>query len=157
MTRAREIIDSLSPGGRAYKLVVPLQSDEAEWFARAVDAGLIHFQSCDPACRRRRRYGIAGPDEFEVAPGQFRHLFSAPMTAGQRLNREYVPHIAAYALAITRYGYDRRRAAFSKYRAFTRNQISKRVGTGYETDAEFYDLRGRIHLSSRSEDEAHGG
>lgn len=76
----------------------------------------------------------------------FRHLFSAPMSPGQRLNREYIPHIAAYARAILELGYDRNRAAFSRYRSFERDQISKRAGTGYETDAEFYDSTGRIHL-----------
>jgi hypothetical protein len=144
--RARQIIDSLSPGGGRYKLTVPLQPDESMWFVRAVDDGLIVFQPCDGSCRRKIRYGVAGPDEFVVAPGQFRHLFSAPMTTRQRLNREYVPHIGACGLAITKYGYDSAHASFSRYRAFRQDRISKTAGAGYETDAEFYSGDTSIYL-----------
>lgn len=66
---------------------------------------------------------------------------------GTRLgwNREYVPHIAAYAFALAR-GYDATRSTFSLYRKFSRDLIAKRAGTTYETDAEFYDRDGAIHL-----------
>lgn len=144
--RARAMLDGLSPGGRPYKLTVPLEIDESEWFCKAIDAGVIVFQACDTACPRLRRYGVAGPDEFVVAPGQFRHLFSAPMTDGQRLNREYIPHLAAYAMAVRGYGYHPDRAALSKYRTFKQERISKHAGDSYETDAEFYDLAGGIYL-----------
>jgi hypothetical protein len=62
------------------------------------------------------------------------------------LNREYVPHIAAYGYAILHAGYRRERSAFSQYRSFSRDLISKRAGQRYETDAEFCDVDGGLYL-----------
>ncbi|MEO6059637.1 MAG: hypothetical protein ABIQ05_06695 [Candidatus Limnocylindria bacterium] len=146
ITRTREILNALSPGQQPVTITVPLQADESEWFAKAVDDHVIAFQTCDPACPRLKRYGVPGPDEFVVGPRQFRHLFSAPRTDGQWLNREYIPHLAAYAMAVRKFRYEPARAALSKYRKFQRDRISKRAGVGYETDGEFYDLDGRIYL-----------
>ena len=57
-----------------------------------------------------------------------------------------MPHIGAYAKAVIDHGYPIERSTFSLYRNFTRDLISKRAGQGYETDAEFYDADGHIHL-----------
>ena len=61
------------------------------------------------------------------------------------LNREYIPHIAAFAYAILDHHYDRTACSFSWYRKFSRDLIAKKAGTTYETDAEFYD-GDQVHL-----------
>src|SRR5437868_6631479 len=86
-----------------------------------------------------------GSHEFVTASGQLRHLYSNP-PHDPRLNREYVPHIAAYARAILAFGYSKTHSSFSRYRAFGKDAVTRKAGTGYETDAEFYDRDGLIWL-----------
>ena len=78
--------------------------------------------------------------------GRPRHLFSKPVGEVGWLNREYVPHIAAYARAVLGQGYDPTRSSFFRYRKYSRDLITKRAGAGYETDAEFYGSDGSIDL-----------
>lgn len=116
------------------------------WFVRAVSEDIVQFTECGPGCPRLRKTGVAGPDHFQTPSGEHRHLFSKPGADEAWLNREYVPHIAAYAFAVLHVRYDRNRSSFSRYRQFTRDLIAKRQGQSYETDAEFYDSTGQIHL-----------
>jgi hypothetical protein len=90
--------------------------------------------------------GATGPDHFETAAGKPRHLFSNPAAERPDLNREYIPHIAAYARAVYDFGYDLALSRFSFYRKFSRNLLTKRAGGSYETDAEFDDGDGHLHL-----------
>jgi hypothetical protein len=139
--RAQRLIDSLRPGGEVKKTSPPLENDEALWFLRAVDERIVAFRTCDAKCTRVRKWGIAGCHEFMTPSGELRHLYTNP-PQNPRLNREYVPHIAAYARAILEHGYSQARSSFSKYRAFGKDAITRKKGTGYETDAEFYDKSG---------------
>ncbi|MDQ4131471.1 MAG: hypothetical protein M3133_10885, partial [Actinomycetota bacterium] len=75
-----------------------------------------------------------------------RHLFSRPDLPEASLNREYVPHIAAYAFAVLAAGYEPERSGFSVYRKFERDLLEKRAGQSYETDVEFYDAEGDVFL-----------
>jgi hypothetical protein len=143
---ATQLIESLAPGGRPVPIRTPLDQDECAWFLRAVAAGIISFRECPPDCFRRRKWGETGPDHFDTPAGKPRHLFSKPIGDTAWLNREYIPHIAAYALAIEHYGYSKIHSSFSLYRAFSRDLISKKRGQSYETDAEFYNHSGGIHL-----------
>jgi hypothetical protein len=146
ITEATRLVESLAPGGYPFRIRVPLVEDECRWFLRAVDDEVIRFRECDPACFRFRKWHTPGPDHFDTPSGKPRHLFSKPIGPQAWLNREYVPHIAAYARAVVGLGYAVEHSSFSFYRKFTRDLISKRAGQGYETDAEFYDAHARIHL-----------
>jgi hypothetical protein len=143
---ATRLIEALAPGGHPVPIRVPLVEDESQWFIRAVDDGVVSFRECDPTCFRLKKWGASGPDHFATPTGKPRHLFSKPIGPEAWLNREYVPHIAAYAKAILDHGYPKERSSFSLYRKFGRDLVAKRRGQGYETDAEFYDPDGRIRL-----------
>jgi hypothetical protein len=124
----------------------PLAEDEAEWFSKAIAGGIVVFRNCDPSCPRLRKRGVSGPDEFVTPAGVLRHLFSLPESESPSLNREYIPHIAAYARAILDFGYSKEHSSLSLYRTFARDLINKKKGVSFETDAEFYDADGNIHL-----------
>ncbi|GAA3019827.1 hypothetical protein [Streptosporangium longisporum] len=143
---ATQLIESLAPGGRPAPIRTPLDHDECTWFLGAVTAGIINFGGCPPGCFRLKKRGETGPDHFDTPAGKPRHLFSKPTGDTAWLNREYIPHIAAYALAIEHYGYSKIHSSFSLYRSFSRDLISKKQGQSYETDAEFYSHSGDIHL-----------
>lgn len=98
--------------------------------------------------------GVSGPDHFDTSTGAPRHLFSSPRAGEPSLNREYIPHIAAYARAILDLCYDSARSSFSRYRKYGRDLLSKRSGGSYETDAEFYDSEGGIHLHVEAKKDA---
>jgi hypothetical protein len=142
----RALIERLAPGGHPVPIRTPLVEDECVWFQRAVTAGLIRFTTCSEDCFRFKKWGVAGPDHFTTPHGKPRHLFSKPIGPEGWLNREYVPHIAAYAYVVLAGGYDPARSSFSLYRTFTRDLIVKRAGGSYETDAEFYDGGGDVYL-----------
>jgi hypothetical protein len=143
--RLLTVLDGLAPGAGTYFVRPSLADDEVRWFLRAVDSGLVQFQACTVECPRRRRFKVTGGDEFATPSGQLRHLFSLPPDR-PRLNREYIPHIAAWARAILGAGYDAKQAAFSRYRTFVHDAVTKMAGTGYETDGEFYAPDGSIWL-----------
>jgi hypothetical protein len=103
-------------------------------------------RGCPDDCFRFKKYGIAGPDHFDTPSGKPRHMFSKPGDEVAWLNREYVPHIAAYGMAILDDGYDGTRSSFSLYRKFGRDLVAKCMGQSFETDAEFYDRHGNIYL-----------
>ncbi len=143
---ALRLIESLAPMGPPVTVRDPLVEDECRWFLEGVNHGIVRFRGCPRDCFRARKWGVGGPDHFDTPSGKARHLFSRPAPEAAWLNREYVPHLAAYARAVVAFGYDRSRSSFSLYRKFSRDLIVKRAGHSYETDAEFYDADGRIHL-----------
>lgn len=134
---ATTLIESLAPRGAPVPIRTALLADECRWFLRSVQAGIVEFDACTAAYFRFKKWG-SGPDHFLTPAEKPRHLFSKPDDQQAWLNREYVPHIAAYAKAILHHGYDRDRSSFSRYRAFSRDLIIKKAGGNYETDAEFY-------------------
>lgn len=146
VAQAFAVLQRLAPGGRSFEVRSPIEPDEATWFNRALAEGLVAFRECDVACPRFKKWGVAGPDEFLTPAGARRHLFSSPHAPVAWLNREYVPHIAAYARAILEFGYDRASSAFSLYRRFGRDLVSKRAGGNYETDVEFCRPDGTVVL-----------
>jgi hypothetical protein len=146
LSEATQTITSLAPGRRPVPIRTPLACDECTWFLQAIGQGIIRFRECPPDCPRRRRWGETGPDHFDTPAGKPRHLFSKPTGETAWLNREYIPHIAAYTLAIERYGYTKAASSFSRYRTYSRDLISKKQGGSYETDAEFYNSSGEVHL-----------
>jgi hypothetical protein len=145
-SKLRELLEGLTPGAVPMRMRTPFAVDEAAWFLRAVDAGIVRFRDCPVDCFRFRKYGVAGPDHFETPARKPRHMFSKPGDEMAWLNREYVPHIGAFGSAILSGGYDQSRSSFSVYRKFSRDLITKREGQSYETDAEFYGADGSIHL-----------
>lgn len=143
----KELLADLKPAGpRSVPVRPAISADESRWFLATVNEELIRFQECQSGCSRLRRWGTSGPDEFLTPSGGRRHLYSAPGSDNLRLNREYLPHIAAYGYAILQGGYQIERSSFSRYRSFSRDLISKRRGASYETDAEFHDSDGRLVL-----------
>jgi hypothetical protein len=123
---ATSLIEALAPGGRPVTLRTPLERDESRWFLAAADQGILRFEDCPPDCFRRRKWGVSGPDHFRTPAGKPRHLFSKPVGDVAWLNREYVPHLAAFALAVLQGGFDASRASFSLYRRFSRDLVAKR-------------------------------
>lgn len=143
----RSILTRLVPGGRPFPpLRVKLVADECRWFLAGFRAELVRFRTCREDCPRLRRWSASGPDEFPNPRGALRHLFSSPHQAQPTFNREYLPHIAAYARAIIEKGYDRGRADFSQHFAFGRDLITKKKGVPYEIDALFYTPGGEPYL-----------
>lgn len=143
----KSLLSEIKPPGPSSVTVRPeLTEDESRWFLAAVGGHLIEFAECRGSCPRLLRSGVAGGDEFLTPAGRERHLYSAPGSPGLRLNREYIPHIAAYAYAILKAGYSPERATFSRYRRFSRDLITKKAGQSYETDAEFAGDDGRLEL-----------
>lgn len=146
VAEATRLVESLAPGGFPLVIRTPLVEDECRWFLRAVSSEIVNFRECDSTCFRFKKWSAGGPDHFDTPSGKPRHLFSKPIGPQAWLNREYVPHIAAYAKAVLDHRHSRERSTFSLYRKFTRDLISKRRGQAYETDAEFYDGSGSLHL-----------
>ncbi len=140
------LLTSLAPCGAPMTIREPLQPDEARWFMAGLEAQVFNLQDCPEDCFRRRRWGPSGPDHFVTPTGGPRHLFLKPDPVVAALNREYIPHLAAYSRAILGFGYERSRSSFSFYRTFAKDLIAKRAGQSYETDAEFYDGDDGIHL-----------
>lgn len=146
IAEATRLVESLAPGGFPCPIRTPLVEDECRWFLRAVDQEVFRFRECEPTCFRFKKWDATGPDHFETPSGKPRHFFSKPIGPEAWLNREYLPHIGAYAKAVIDHGYAIEHSTFSLYRKFTRDLISKREDQGYETDVEFYDADARIHL-----------
>lgn len=141
---AVEQIERLAPGGRPVPIRTPLEADECRWFLTAAEAGIVEFQECPQDCFRYKKWGAKGPDHFETPSGKPRHLFSKPTAEVAWLNREYIPHLAAYARAILDFGLNRSRSSLSLYRTYSKDLLTKKAGGGFETDAEFYDADGSI-------------
>jgi hypothetical protein len=145
--RLERLITGLKPPGSASVPIRPdLLPDECEWFLATLEAGLVQFRECEIGCSRLKRWGVPGPEEFTTPSLQLRHLYSAPGSDVLRLNREYIPHIGAYGYAILHGGFKSEQSAFSRFRAFSKDLLSKRQGQGYETDAEFYATDGQLYL-----------
>lgn len=144
--KVHDLLSVLAPRGAPLASDPELHTDEARWFLGGIDAGLWSFTTCPDECPRARRWGTSGPDHFTTPAGAGRHLFSDPTATAAWLNREYVPHLAAYARAILDFGHDPTRASLSRYRTYSRDLLSKRAGGSYETDAEFHDAGGHLLL-----------
>jgi hypothetical protein len=147
------LLRSLVPQGQALPRVqVSLAEDECRWLLAGLDAGLFRFQECNPRCPRLRRHHVSGPDEFLASSGGERHLYSSPGGLGLRLNREYIPHLAAHARGILQLGYPRELAKFSEYGQFREDRITKKRGQAYEIDSLFSgaDHTPRLHLEAKT-------
>lgn len=154
IVEATRILGNLVPQGLPLVIREPLVADEAAWLSRAVEDRVVSFRECDQSCPRLKKRGIVGPDEFVTPAGALRHMFSSPESANPALNREYIPHIAAYARAILDFGYSKAHSSLSLYRTFTRDLINKKQGVSFETDAEFYDGEGNIYLHIEAKKDA---
>lgn len=139
-------IELLAPAGRPVAIRIPLEHDECRWFLAALHNQIIDFDECPNDCFRFKKWSATGPDHFLTPTGKPRHLFSNPTAEAAWLNREYIPHLAAYGRAILDFGYDPARSSLSRYRIFSKDLLTKRAGGSYETDAEFYDPDGSISL-----------
>lgn len=142
----KRLLGELAPREAPLSRDPNLTRDESWWFLAGSNAELYGFETCPDDCPRYRRSGHRGPDHFLTFAGAARHLFSNPSSPQARLNREYVPHLAAVSRAIIDFGYPREHASFSKYRTFTRDLVHKRAGGSYETDAEFHDGTEKLRL-----------
>jgi hypothetical protein len=142
----QDFLAQISPRGEKVVFRDPLCEDECRWFRAAIEKDLIRVRECTASCQRMRRMKESGRDEFVVQNGNggIRHLFS--LSKPSAFNREYLPHIAAYARLILDLGYDQPQSSFSLYRKFTKDLINKKAGGWYETDAEFYDPNGELYL-----------
>jgi hypothetical protein len=123
-----------------------LLPDESRWFRKAIETRLFKVAECRADCPRLRRWKKTMVDEFITPSNPHRHLFSFSKSGGMRLNREYIPHIAAVARAVIDFGLPADKFSFSRYRTFQQDCITKRQGQSYETDAEFYAADGSIEL-----------
>ncbi len=139
-------LSQIVPRSGEFQLNNPLHADECKWFRAGMENGLLKIRDCVPDCPRLKKWKETGPDEFITSKGKcgIRHLFSLSNPAA--FNWEYLPHIAAYARLILDLGYKQEYSAFSFYRTFSRDLISKKAGGSYETDAEFYDKYGKLYL-----------
>jgi hypothetical protein len=136
---------------RSEKLVIKddFLEDESHWFRAAIENHVVTVRNCVPTCPRLKKRMESGPDEFVAnnGNGSIRHLFSLTTPPNPTsFNREYLPHIAAYARLILGFGYDIHKSSFSFYRSFTKDLLYKKKGGSYETDAEFYDSNGKLYL-----------
>ena len=111
IAEATGFIENLAPGAFPVPIRTPLVHDECVWFLRAVADGVVCFTTCPPDCFRFKKWGAAGPDHFTTPHGKPRHLFSKPIGPEAWLNREYVPHIAAYAYAVLHGGHEQSRSS----------------------------------------------
>src|SRR5262245_38492686 len=137
--RLHALLTALAPGVPKPNLhKLPFVADESRWFLAGIEQVLFAFQDCPTSCPRRRRHKVAGRDEFLNPCGQARHMYSDPYKPTLRLNREYIPHIAAHSRAVLALGYPRNRATFSEYRTFQHDTPAKPCGTSYELDSLFH-------------------
>ena len=135
-----------APPGPRKPLEPILHADEADWFFRGIRRSLFSFSACPLACPRYKRWSSTGRDEFLTPSGARRHLYSAPGQPQMRLNREYLPHLAAYSYAVEA-GFLREQSLLSVYRRFQIASLpGKKPGQRYETDAEFYGPTGALEL-----------
>lgn len=142
----KRLLDGFAPHEGGLPRDPILTSDESWWFQAGLHAGLYGFETCPDGCDRLRRSGHRGPDHFRTFEGGARHLFSDLAAPEPRLNREYLPHLAAVTRAIVEFGYPREHASFSRYRTFSRDLLHKRAGGSYETDAEFHVAADNLRL-----------
>lgn len=154
VARTRATLEQLAPGGARLTIRDPLVADERRWFNEALDRRLVEVRECPAQCFRRRKWNASGPDHFDTPAGAPRHLFSRPDLPEASLNREYIPHVAAYARAVFDLGYPNERARFSFYRKYQRDLLIKRAGASYETDVEFFDASGALFLQIEAKKDA---
>ena len=141
-------LESLTPEGRRFRLLMPFEDDERRWYQLGVEDGIFKFGTCVPNCGRLRKWKRTGGDEFITPDGQARHMFGFSKDDDRTcfLGREYVPHISAVSRLIVGKGFDRNRYSFSKYRLYSRDLVSKKKGGSFETDAEFFGSGGDTFL-----------
>ena len=119
----------------------------------AVDREIIRFRECDPTCFRFKKWNTTGPDHFDTPSGKPRHLFFKPIGPEAWLNREYVPHIGAYAKAVIDHGYPIERSTFSLYRDFTARPHLEPRGSGLRDRRRVLRRRWAYPPSDRGEGE----
>ena len=146
ISSAQCLLQSLVPHQAPLVIRDALAADECRWLLVAVERGLVTFTDCPPGCPRLAKRGASGPDHFVTPTGAARHMFSGPDKAQPDLNREYVPHIGAWARAVYDFGYEPTSTRFSFYRAYSRDLLTKKRGGSYETDVECYDADQRLVL-----------
>lgn len=151
---AQAWLAGLVPHGAPLVIRDALADDECKWARLAVERGLVALETCPPDCPRMRKHHAAGPDHFVTPHNGARHMFSGPGTPLPALNREYVPHIAAWARAVYEFGYDPALTRFSFYRKYGRDLLTKKRGGSYETDVECYDPAGRLVLQIEAKKDA---
>src|SRR4051812_38952500 len=106
IARTTAVLSAAVPGGGPLLIRDSLEDDECRWFSAALDRSLLVLRECPPGCFRAKKWGVPGPDHFDTPDGNPRHLFSSPHAAVPSLNREYIPHIAAWARAVIDFGYE---------------------------------------------------
>lgn len=143
-----EYLAGLHPREGELALKDKLLGDECRWFKEAIEKGVVVVRPCGPGCELNTDPDHPRKDEFIVPhqPDRVRHLLSVERSGGVSVNREYIPHITAYARAVLALGYPVERSSFSRYRKFLRDALHKEKGQSYETDAEFYDADGNVYL-----------
>lgn len=151
-----EFFRQLDPRGGARALRDELEEDECRWFRKAVEQGVVEVRPCVEGCKLNWDPEHPRRDEFIVPhqPDKVRHFLTVERSGKVFVNREYVPHVGAYARVILGLGYPAGRSSFSLYRTFQRDAVHKTAGQGYETDAEFYDRNGNIHLHLEAKKDA---
>src|SRR5438094_7729761 len=110
----REFLRNIAPRGAACALVPPLEADESRWFHEAIEHCIFSVGECRSDCPRRCHDEVT-QDEFLTPTGQHRHLFSISKRCPVRINREYVPHIAAVARAIIHFGFPAERVCLEAF------------------------------------------
>jgi hypothetical protein len=143
-------LQSIAPRGAPVALAPALLPDEAHWFRQSIESEVLRVGACRDDCPRRRRWKETTRDEFLTPARQHRHLFSLAAST-PRLNREYIPHLAAVGRAILYFGFPPNRFSLSLHRTFQRDCVVKKRGQSYETDAEFYAADGAVvlHLEAK--------
>jgi hypothetical protein len=169
-----DYLSNILPEGINFDIRDPFLEDECRWFRAAIKYKIIEVMGCESGCsilkKRKRRvsHNLLPKDQFIVTKGikrRPRHLFEVSSDPRNPISfgREYLPHIAAYARLIVELGYDQNLSSFSLYQTFSKNLLTKKKGSWYETDAEFYDRDGGLYLhlevkrnSTKTEDLVNG-
>src|SRR5438034_7018799 len=107
-----DFLQSIAPRRASVAVRPALLPDEAYWLRRSIESGVITVGGCRDDCPRRRRWKEATRDEFLTPARQHRHIFSLPPSS-PRLNREYIPHVAAVGRAILHFGFPSDRFSLS--------------------------------------------
>jgi hypothetical protein len=147
MSWLESFLSTLVPHGMQYLNPNDFEDDERRWFQAGVENDHFRFGECIGSCPRFKRWKLTGKDEFLTPAGEARHLLNFQDNLKScYIGREYIPHIAAVSRLLNQMKYDRSRYSFSRYRSFTQDLILKKLGSPFETDAEFYDSENKIYL-----------
>lgn len=132
-----DYLNSLLLKKMPFKIDPAFTPGESYWFRKAIENGLLRVTECTQECTRHKTHWSVVKDHFTMSKGIMkkpRHLMSVDKKGNITLNREYIPHIAAYARLILEKGFDQERSAFSGYHGSN------------EIDGEFIDQDGNLFL-----------